>query len=90
MASPYQGTQTIGSQTTGEVVSPSVPKTNSLFHSSSQTASIKLDRTNFLVWESIVHPLIEGNQLQNHISSAGSVPPMTLSALGSSLLVSNP
>lgn len=42
--------------------------TYSLFSSSSQTTAIKLDRSNFLVWESIVLPLIEGNRLEGHIN----------------------
>ena len=39
-----------------------------LFSSSSFTASIKLGRGNFLVWESIVLPLIQGNRLEGHIN----------------------
>ncbi|KAK4276095.1 hypothetical protein QN277_019084 [Acacia crassicarpa] len=85
MTSPSQGTQTVN-----EVVSSPVPKTYSLFHSSSQTASIKLDRTNFLVRESVVLPVIKGNRLQSHISSVGVVPLMTLLTPGSTLPVSNP
>ncbi|XP_028806151.1 uncharacterized protein LOC114761006 [Neltuma alba] len=55
--------------------SPAAAKTYSLFYSSSQTTSIKLDRSNFLVWESVVLPLIEGNRLQSHIDSSSRAPP---------------
>ncbi|KAF7842358.1 uncharacterized protein G2W53_004656 [Senna tora] len=36
-------------------------QTCSLFSSSAQTASVKLDKYNYLLWESMVLPLIEGN-----------------------------
>ncbi|KAF7842366.1 uncharacterized protein G2W53_004664 [Senna tora] len=49
-------------------------KTYSLFSSSSQSASIKLYRDNYLVWTSVIFPLIKGNHLQSHISKIGQVP----------------
>ena len=59
--------------------SPSTPspatKTHTLFSSSSQTSSIKLDGENYLVWESIVRPLIKGNRLESHINGLGAIPP---------------
>lgn len=50
-------------------------KTYPLFQSSSLSSSIKLDRGNYLVWASIVLPLIEGNLLESHIDGLGSAPP---------------
>ncbi|KAK4276094.1 hypothetical protein QN277_019083 [Acacia crassicarpa] len=49
-------------------------RTYSLFSSSSQTTTIKLDRVNFMVWESIVLPLIEGNRLEGHIDGTSRAP----------------
>ncbi|KAK4262401.1 hypothetical protein QN277_027966 [Acacia crassicarpa] len=62
----------------GSVVSSAVSKTYALFSSSSQTAVIKLDRANFLVWESIVLSLIEGNRLENHIDGTSCAPPKNI------------
>ncbi|KAF7829154.1 uncharacterized protein G2W53_020318 [Senna tora] len=68
------------SATSGSSVSVAqATKTPSLFSSSSQTASIKLDIDNFLVWESVVRPFIKGNRLMHHISSLAPPPPETLS-----------
>ncbi|KAK4252533.1 hypothetical protein QN277_014521 [Acacia crassicarpa] len=80
------------SLTSDEVPPSSVAKSYSLFHSSSQTTTIKLDRSNFLVWESVVLPLIEGNKLQAHINGSGVVPPekLTVTISVSSSLKSNP
>lgn len=50
-------------------------KTHTLFSSSSQTSSIKLDGENYLVWESVVRPLIKGNRLESHINGLGIIPP---------------
>ncbi|KAK4275546.1 hypothetical protein QN277_018608 [Acacia crassicarpa] len=74
-----------------EVPSLSVAKSYSLFHSSSQTTTIKLDRSNFLVWEFVVLLLIEGNRLQAHINGSSVVPPekLTVTVSGSSSLKSN-
>ncbi|KAF7839462.1 putative copia-type protein [Senna tora] len=43
-------------------------KVCALFSSSSQTSSIKLDRGNYVLWESVVLSLIEGNKLESHIN----------------------
>ncbi|KAK4283652.1 hypothetical protein QN277_000580 [Acacia crassicarpa] len=53
-----------------DFVSHSNARSYSLFSSSSQNTTIKLDCTNFLVWESIALPLIEGNQLEGHINGS--------------------
>ncbi|KAK4264418.1 hypothetical protein QN277_025597 [Acacia crassicarpa] len=53
-------------------------RTYSLFSSSSQTTTIKLDRVNFMVWESIVLPLIEGNRLEGHIDGTSRAPPKVI------------
>ncbi|KAF7843559.1 Retrovirus-related Pol polyprotein from transposon RE1 [Senna tora] len=42
-------------------------RTYSLFSQTSQTASVKLDRSNYLLWEAAVLALIEGNALESHI-----------------------
>lgn len=42
-----------------------------LFSSSSQAAPVKLDRSNYMYWESVVLPLIEGNRLVSHIDGSG-------------------
>lgn len=47
-----------------------------LFHSSSQTSSVKLNRDNYLVWEAIVLPFIEGNLLDSHLKADTSPPPL--------------
>ncbi|KAK4260979.1 hypothetical protein QN277_004035 [Acacia crassicarpa] len=57
------------------VVSSHVSKTYTLFSSSSQTAAIKLDRANFLFWESIILPLIKGNHLESHVDEIACAPP---------------
>ncbi|KAF7801878.1 Retrovirus-related Pol polyprotein from transposon RE1 [Senna tora] len=58
----------------GSLISASLSATQSkpcsLFSSSSQTTSIKLDRGNYLFWESVVLSLIEGNQLESHIDGS--------------------
>lgn len=53
------------------VPSSFLTKTYSLFHSLSEIASIKLDRSNYLVWESVVLPLIKENLLISHIDGTG-------------------
>ncbi|KAF7821787.1 uncharacterized protein G2W53_027242 [Senna tora] len=60
--------------------SSTVPKTNSLFSSSSQAAPVKLDRTNYLVWEFVVFPLIKGNRLAPHIDGTSVAPPPLIPA----------
>ncbi|KAK4256397.1 hypothetical protein QN277_009269 [Acacia crassicarpa] len=45
----------------------SVPKTNPLFHSFNQENSVKLDRGNYLLWESVFLQIIEGNKLEHHL-----------------------
>lgn len=59
-----------------------------LFHSSSQTSSIKLNRDNYLVWESIVMPLSEGNLLDSHLAPNSSPPARLVSCNGK--MVPNP
>ncbi|KAF7824394.1 Retrovirus-related Pol polyprotein from transposon TNT 1-94 [Senna tora] len=49
-------------------------KTCPLFSSSSQGTSIKLDRGNYMLWESVVLSLIEGNQLEGHIYGTSPAP----------------
>ncbi|KAF7827916.1 retrotransposon protein, putative, Ty1-copia subclass [Senna tora] len=50
-------------------------KTYSLFSSSSnQAQSVKLDRTNYLFWQSVVLPLVKGNFLESYIDGTGVVP----------------
>ncbi|KAF7824383.1 Copia protein [Senna tora] len=61
-----------------ESASLSVSKSCALFSSSSQATSVKLDRGNFLLWESVVLSLIEGNQLESHIDGTSSAPPRRL------------
>ncbi|KAF7834742.1 Copia protein [Senna tora] len=70
---------------TGSTASTSVSSTPtksfSLFSSSSaHLASVKLDRTNYLLWEYVVSPLIEGNELDTHISGLVSPPPRLIPA----------
>ncbi|KAF7844632.1 Copia protein [Senna tora] len=55
------------SSTSADSASSAQSKACSLFSSSSQTASVKLDRTNYLFWESVVLSLIEGHKLTSHI-----------------------
>ena len=50
-------------------------KTYSLFSSSSQVTSVKLDRGNFLIWESLVLTLIQGNRLDWFINGTTVAPP---------------
>ncbi|KAF7813720.1 putative copia-type protein [Senna tora] len=59
------------------VTSPS-SKPCPLSSSSSQATSVKLDRGNYLLWESVVLSLIEGNQLEAHINGSSSAPPQLL------------
>ncbi|KAK4268459.1 hypothetical protein QN277_025114 [Acacia crassicarpa] len=59
--------------------SSSQTRTYTLFSSFGQTAVTKLDRTNFLIWESIVLPLIEGNRLQGHINGTSKALPKMIS-----------
>ncbi|KAK4254043.1 hypothetical protein QN277_009475 [Acacia crassicarpa] len=65
-------------------------KTYSLFQSSSQTSSIKLDRMNYLVWASVALPLIEGNRLQSHIDATALVPSMTVALSTTKEAIPNP
>ncbi|KAK4252585.1 hypothetical protein QN277_014565 [Acacia crassicarpa] len=59
---------------TTTVVSP-ISKTNPLFTSFNQANSIKLDRGNYLLWESIILPIIEGNKLEHHLNCHTEPPP---------------
>ncbi|KAF7803445.1 uncharacterized protein G2W53_042556 [Senna tora] len=63
------------SSSISDVSSTTVPKTYSLFNSSSQTSSVKLDRRNYLFWEAVVLPMIKGNHLSSHIDGTGAAPP---------------
>ncbi|KAF7810452.1 Retrovirus-related Pol polyprotein from transposon RE1 [Senna tora] len=63
------------SSISGSQSSTSTVKTYALFSSSSQTTSIKLDRSNYLVWESVVLALIKGNHLTSHIDGTTAAPP---------------
>lgn len=81
-------TQTAPSATTMTAPSFTSNKCFSLFQSSSQTSSIKLDRNNFLIWESVVLPLIEGNRLESHINGSGIIPLRYIP--GDAGVVSNP
>ncbi|KAF7820036.1 Copia protein [Senna tora] len=58
--------------------SASSGKTYGLFNSSTQTSSVKLDRTNYLMWEATVMPLIIGNCLLSHINGTSPAPPLTV------------
>ncbi|KAF7844546.1 uncharacterized protein G2W53_001451 [Senna tora] len=49
--------------------STTAPKVVSLFSNSSQITSVKLDRTNYLLWESVALSLIRGNDLEEHIEA---------------------
>ncbi|KAF7816398.1 putative copia-type protein [Senna tora] len=53
----------------------SATKGYSLFSSSSQNTSVKLDKSNYLLWHSVVLSLIEGNFLEAHIDGTGAAPP---------------
>ncbi|KAF7835729.1 TMV resistance protein N-like [Senna tora] len=63
-------TSSAGSASSGSLSSTAQSKTFTLFSSSSQTTSVKLDRSNYLLWESVVLSLIEGNQLESHIDGS--------------------
>ncbi|KAF7844253.1 uncharacterized protein G2W53_001158 [Senna tora] len=47
------------------------PKAFSFFGSSAQLAAVKLDRTNYLLWQVVVMPLIKGNYLEEHDDGSG-------------------
>lgn len=53
---------------------PPLACSSSLFTSSTQTTSVKLDKCNYLFWESIVLPLIKGNSLVSHIDGTAQIP----------------
>ncbi|KAF7828343.1 geraniol 8-hydroxylase-like [Senna tora] len=53
----------------------STTKTYSLFNSSTQTAAVKLDRSNYMFWEATVRPLIIGNRLFSHIDGVSVASP---------------
>ncbi|KAF7804331.1 putative mitochondrial protein [Senna tora] len=53
-------------------------KLSPLFSSTSHTSSVKLDRQNYLVWESGVLALIEGNLLESHIDGSEEAPPKNI------------
>ncbi|KAF7802423.1 Retrovirus-related Pol polyprotein from transposon RE1 [Senna tora] len=55
--------------------SSSSSKSYSLFSNSTQNASIKLDRTNYLLWRTMVLSMIEGNFLESHINGTRATPP---------------
>ncbi|KAF7832330.1 Copia protein [Senna tora] len=57
-------------------------KTYSLFSSSVQTASVKLDRSNYMLWEATVRPLIIGNRLFSHVDGVSTAPPVHLTVDG--------
>ncbi|KAF7833261.1 glutamate receptor [Senna tora] len=57
-------------------------KTYSLFSSSTQTAAIKLDRINYMMWEATIRPLIIGNRLLSHIDGVTVAPPTHLTVDG--------
>ncbi|KAF7843880.1 Retrovirus-related Pol polyprotein from transposon TNT 1-94 [Senna tora] len=48
--------------------------------STSQSTTVKLDSSNFLLWEPVVLSLIKGNKLTSHISGLVAPPPMLLPA----------
>ncbi|KAF7839582.1 putative copia-type protein [Senna tora] len=58
----------------------STSKSCALFGSSSQSTSIKLDKGNYLLWESVVLSFIEGNQLESHIDGSSEAPPRLISS----------
>ncbi|KAF7808465.1 putative mitochondrial protein [Senna tora] len=51
-----------------------VSKGYSLFSSSSHSTSVKLDRSNYLLWHYVVLSLIEGNFLESHIDGTEAAP----------------
>ncbi|KAF7844541.1 Retrovirus-related Pol polyprotein from transposon RE1 [Senna tora] len=61
----------VGSTSSGT----STTKNYSLFSSSSQSTSVKLDRSNYLLWHSVMLSLIEGNFLEAHIDGTNAAPP---------------
>ncbi|KAF7814197.1 Copia protein [Senna tora] len=61
--------------TSAAAASSTQGKMYALFNASSQAASVKLDRNNFLLWEAAVYPLIKGNRLLHHINATGVIPP---------------
>ncbi|KAK4253020.1 hypothetical protein QN277_010857 [Acacia crassicarpa] len=90
-SSPLSGTTSSPVTTTSPTLPEhSAPKIHPLFQSSSQTCSIKLDRNNYLVWTSVILPLIEENRLQAHIDPSAPVPPMTVVLPDSTTPVPNP
>ncbi|KAF7843954.1 Copia protein [Senna tora] len=68
------------SASTVDSVSSLVSKSCALFSSSSQVPSIKLDRGNYLLWESVLLSLIEGNQLESHIDGSNPALPRFLTS----------
>ncbi|KAF7813975.1 glutamate receptor [Senna tora] len=70
----------VSSTSTVVVPTNAAAKTYSLFSSSSQISTIKLDRGNYLVWEYVILPLIEGNRLDSHINGLGVIPPRLITA----------
>ncbi|KAF7824161.1 Copia protein [Senna tora] len=53
-------------------------KSSSLFNAPSQANTTKLDRSNYMVWEAVILPLIIGNRLRSHIDSKSTPPPTHL------------
>ncbi|KAF7805289.1 leucine-rich repeat receptor-like serine/threonine-protein kinase BAM1 [Senna tora] len=78
------------SSTISESATSSTPKTYSRFNASTQAASIKLDRSNYLVWEAHVLPLIIGNKLGSHIDGTSVAPPPRLAVEDSTETIPNP
>ncbi|KAF7838799.1 Copia protein [Senna tora] len=72
------------------VISSQSKAAYTLFSSSSQSTSVKLDRSNFLLWESVVLSFIEGNKLQSHISGLVSPSPRTVVASDGAEATPNP
>ncbi|KAF7807409.1 glutamate receptor [Senna tora] len=65
-------------------------QTYSLFSSSSQATTVKLDRSNFLLWELVVLSLIEGNKLTSHINGLVSPPARVIAASDGAEATPNP
>ncbi|KAF7835572.1 Copia protein [Senna tora] len=86
-SSSSSSTSTSSASTIMTIAQAASSKTHSLFSTSGQTSSIKLDRSNFLVWESVVLPLIKGNMLVAHIDGTGAFPPELINT--ESVLLSN-
>ncbi|KAF7833245.1 putative ABC transporter C family member 15 [Senna tora] len=56
------------------IAAMAAPKLLSLFSSSSQMTSVKLDRSNYLLWEAVVMLLIRGNSLEAHVDGTEAAP----------------